>query len=361
MPEIEPNPRIEVTIGWGTIFKILSAILLAFLAIHLWRVAELMILALLIAIAFRPLVVWTRKRGWPHWINTILAALILFGSTALILLVIVPTIGEQGTALIKNLPQLREQALRMLPASGPVRDAANEVLNSPTLSNPGPLVSRILAWGAMAIQSLLEFFVVLVIAVYLVADGERVLNWLLAFFPERHRRKMADASPEIGAVVSHYMVGQVITSVLCGLYAFGVMVLLHVPNAALLGVMAAVFDVLPLIGVFLFAIPALGMALTVSPATAGLVGLLYGAYHVVENYFIVPKVYGDRLRLSTLTVLVCCLVGAVLAGVVGVIIILPIVACYPIIEKIWLRPYLEGDTVRKHAEIDAKAHPDKKE
>jgi predicted PurR-regulated permease PerM len=84
--------------------------------------------------------------------------------------------------------------------------------------------------------------------------------------------------------------------------------------------------------------------------------LLYGAYHLAENYFIVPKVYGNRLRLSTLTVLIACLAAAALAGVIGVIIALPLVACYPIVERIWLRPCLEGDTVRKHEQVDAEHH-----
>jgi predicted PurR-regulated permease PerM len=89
------------------------------------------------------------------------------------------------------------------------------------------------------------------------------------------------------------------------------------------------------------------------------VALLYAAYHVVENYFIVPKVYGDRLRLSTLTVLVCCLAAGLLAGVAGVILVLPIVASYPILERIWLQPYLQRGTVQKHDQIEAEEHPEK--
>ena len=65
---------------------------------------------------------------------------------------------------------------------------------------------------------------------------------------------------------------------------------LHVPNATLLAAMAAVFDILPLIGFFLAIIPALIIAISVSPGTAGLVLLFYTAYHLIENYLIVPRV-----------------------------------------------------------------------
>jgi predicted PurR-regulated permease PerM len=144
--------------------------------------------------------------------------------------------------------------------------------------------------------------------------------------------------------------------VLCGLYAFIVLALFRVPNAGFLAIIAAIFDVLPLIGFFLFTIPAMAMALTVSPGTALLVGVFYGAYHLVENYFIVPKVYGNRLRLSTLTVLISCLAAGMIAGVIGVIIVLPAVASYPVLERYWLRPHLEPDTVQKHVAIDVEEH-----
>jgi predicted PurR-regulated permease PerM len=152
------------------------------------------------------------------------------------------------------------------------------------------------------------------------------------------------------------MAGQLITSLLCAGYVFGMLTLLHVPNALLLAVLAGIFDVLPIIGFFPAVVPAAAVALTVAPGTAFLVFVLYFAYHLIENYFIVPKIYGNRLRLSTLTVLVACLAGALLAGVTGAIAILPIVACYPIIERIWLRPLLEPDTVTTHEAIDEHEH-----
>jgi predicted PurR-regulated permease PerM len=210
------------------------------------------------------------------------------------------------------------------------------------------------------VVALFEFFMVLIFAIYFVADGERLYRWLVAFLPEKDRRKMAAASDEFASVASHYIIGQLITSALCAAYAFGVLQVLHVPNAALLAIIAGIFDVLPLIGFFLFTIPAVAVALSVSPTTAGIVAILYGAYHLFENYFIVPKVYGDRLKLSMLAVLVACLSAGLVAGVVGVIIVLPLVACYPVIERYWLRRHLQPDTVDKHVALEDDEEPSNK-
>jgi predicted PurR-regulated permease PerM len=360
--ELAPRPskqserrQIEITISWVTILKMLTAGALTYLAIKLWPLLALLLLALLIAITLFPILHWTRRRGWPDWCGILLIGVLLFVSVGLFAGILIPTIGSEGAGLIKKLPSFQHEVVARIPE--PLRDATNQLFESASFSNPEPLMKHFLAWGTVALEGLGQFLVVLVLAVYFVADGERVYRWLLAFLPESHRRKTGEASLEIGTVVSSYMIGQLITSLFCGIFAFTILSVLHVPNAALLAVIAAVFDILPLIGFFLAIIPALIIAASNSAVTAGLVLLLYGAYHLVENYFIVPKVYGDRLRLSTLTVLVSCMAAALVAGVVGAIVILPIVASYPIVERIWLRRHLEADTVTKHDQIEAEEHP----
>lgn len=295
-----PRRTIEIAVSWVTILKVLAAALLTYLAVELWPLLALLLLALLIAITLFPILHWTRRRRWPDWSGILLIALLLFVSVALFAGILIPTIGNQGAEIIKKLPSFQQETVARLPSS--LRDAGTKLFESASFSNPEPLMKQFLAWGTVAVQGLGEFLIVLVLAVYFVADGERVYRWLLAFLPEVHRNKAGEASLEIGMVVSSYMIGQLITSLLCGVYVFIILSVLHVPSAALLAVIAGVFDILPLIGFFLSIIPAVIIAVSVSPVTAGLVFVLYVAYHLIENYFIVPKVYGDQLRLSTLTV-----------------------------------------------------------
>jgi predicted PurR-regulated permease PerM len=346
--------RIAITITWGALLKIGAAALLAYTMVFLWRLEQLLLLSVIIAIAFRPLLQCTEKRGWPRWTGVLASGFIMLGLTAAVIGILIPTIGNEGVGFVKRLPELKEELLRHLARIGPLRNLVEPTLNDPAFSDPEPMVKHLMAWGSRALEHTIEFFLVLILAIYFVADGPRIYQWVVAFLPPRHREKMAEASDDVTSVVGHYVVGQMITSAMASGFAFVVLQLLHVPNAALLAILAGVFDLLPIIGFFLFMFPAVLLALTVSPAAALTVAVLYTAYHLVENYFIVPKVYGNRLRLSTLTVLITCLVAGLLAGVVGVIIALPIVSCYPIIERIWLRPHLEHDTVQKHERIDAK-------
>jgi predicted PurR-regulated permease PerM len=77
MPESATEPRkVEITISWGTIFKILLAIVIATLGMRLWPFAELLLLALLIALAFRPLMLWVERHGWPKWVGLTISGLL---------------------------------------------------------------------------------------------------------------------------------------------------------------------------------------------------------------------------------------------------------------------------------------------
>ncbi len=113
--------------------------------------------------------------------------------------------------------------MKHLPEGGPAREAADKLLNAAWFSDPEPLLKSFLQWGRVALEALAQFLIMIVIAIYFLIDGERVYHWLLAFFPERQRRKTAVAVPEIASVVCSYMAGQLITSLLCGCYAFAVL------------------------------------------------------------------------------------------------------------------------------------------
>ena len=135
--------------------------------------------------------------------------------------------------------------------------------------------------------------------------------------------------------------------------------MLGVPAVVPLAILAGLCDVIPVVGVILATVPAVLLALTVSPATAGIVLVCYVGYHIFETYYLVPRIYGQRLRLSTLAVLLALLAGHTLQGVLGAVLVLPLVAAYPIIERIWLASYLSPEVVKDHsalAKSDADTH-----
>jgi predicted PurR-regulated permease PerM len=343
--------RIEIT--WGSIFRVFLAIVIVGILVTLWPMIELLILAILVAAALYPIIRWVEARNLPRWIGLVTASALLLATSIGFFAFLGPMLLKQSGAAIENVPQLKEELLYHLPAHGPINQMANEALN--TVAGAKPLVSKALDLGKTALIGVVDFGLILIMAIYLLADGPRLLRWIVVFFPARHRPKISEAITEMSGLIVAYIIGQFITSALAGIYVFVMLSLLHVPNALLLGVVAAVFDILPIIGFFLAVLPAMAMGLTISSTTAIMVFVLYGAYHLFENYVVVPRVYGNRLELSTLAVLLAIMAGALLDGVPGAIAILPFVAAYPAIERIFLVEKLAPDTVRKHEQMSATA------
>jgi predicted PurR-regulated permease PerM len=355
-PDQMALPSSEVSVSWISLGRIVLAIAAVCLLIMLGKLFELLFLSTLLALALHQIVLAVVRRGGPRWAGVSVATLIVLVFFTLVVGLLLPMLAKQGSALVNHLPDIQKQVVTRLPSSGPLPDIANKLLQSASFSDPGAIMAKFVTGASLLLQAISEFLVMLVIAIYLLIDGDRIFRWLLAFLPNGQRIKVRKASPRIAEIVSRFIVGQSITSALAGTYAFVVLSVLRVPNATLLAVVAAIFDILPILGFFLFIVPAVGIALTVSPMTGGLVALLYGAYHLLETYFIVPKVYGDQLKLSTLTVLLSCMAGWLLGGVVGAVAILPVVASYPVVEKIWLRPLLQKDTVSTHDQIEEEAN-----
>jgi predicted PurR-regulated permease PerM len=151
-----------------------------------------------------------------------------------------------------------------------------------------------------------------------------------------------------------YVVGNAATSLFATGFVLILLSVLHVPAAFLLALLAGVFDFLPVIGFPLSAAPAILLGMTVSGRTVVIIAGLYVAYHTFENYVIAPRVYGDKLKLSNLAVVLAFAVGAQIGGVIGALIALPVAAVYPSVERIWLRDQLGEQVVEEHRAIEDK-------
>ncbi|HEX4441537.1 MAG TPA: AI-2E family transporter [Thermoanaerobaculia bacterium] len=340
----------------ATIIKILLTLALVWAILRVVPTLILLLFAILLAVTLSPLVERMEKKGISRAVavGIVTAALVLIAAAVVIWLV--PPLVSQTAAVIDNFHALKARAQGRVGPDHPVlARLVTQILELPDSPEVARSLKGPLFWGQFAVETVAGGAMLFIIALYLLADGKRTYAWLLAYVPRRHRRKMGLMLPEVSQVVISYVQGQIITSTLLGGYALVVLTLLHVPAAIPLAVLAAICDVLPVVGVIISIAPAMLFALTVSPLKAAAVFALYLAYHALENSVIIPRVYGQRLRVSTPVVLMALLLGGSLYGVVGAVLALPLVAAYPIVERIWLHEYLSDEVVADHAVLERAA------
>jgi predicted PurR-regulated permease PerM len=349
VPAAEPSPqRIEVHIPLSTYLQVACALLCAYAVYVLWPLLLLVFLALFLAVTLNAFVDWLDSKRITHWVSLLLVIGGVGTALGVGMALLIPALINQAANFSHNFPQLRAEVLDQIPVGWGVRNNLAHLLDTANWSAADPWLGHFVSAGGVAINGISEIALVLVIGLYLLIDGAGTYEWLLAFFSPLHRRKLRITGQEISEVIFGYVAGQVITSMLVMIFTYLVLSVLQVPGALTLAILAGILDILPILGFIISTVPAFLLALTVSPKTALIVLILYLAFHVLENYFIVPRVYGKNLRLSTLTVLLGLLVGVLLAGIAGSLAALPLIASYAAIERIWLKPFLRDGVSEKH-------------
>ena len=338
--------RLALEIPWSTLWKLIAAVALVWLWLQLVQIVLVLVVAVLLAVTLDPVVRWFERRGWARWAGTLVVSLALLATVGGFLWLTWSSLSDQAQYVAQHLSTLERQATHALP--GWLRNVAG--------TSPSDIESRLGPYAVRFVKSALSAVVVtalgFILTVYLLLEGRPTRDWLLAFVPIDKRAKAHKTLEECEQVVFGYVAGNVATSIFATIFVLVSLSILKVPAALLLAVLAGLCDFVPVLGFILSGLPALALATTVSAKTALAVVILYACYHGAENYLIAPYVYGDRLKLSNLAVILAFAVGAALAGVIGALIALPIAAIYPSVERIWLRKQVGEETVREHRVIE---------
>ena len=338
---------VDLRIPFTTLLKVALTLLLCVCVIKLWPVILMIIVAILLAVMLDPLVVFGERHRVRRGIGVIAIALVLLGLLAVFFIVLVPHMTAQIGDITKQLPLLERTFAARFPAAAPYL----KTLHGGAPPELKTWLSRGLIFGKYAIEGITAAIFVLVLALYLLIEGRTAFEWLISLAPKSKRSRFRQTAVEMSGVILAYMRGQVITCFICAGWAYLVLILLHVPAALPLALIAFIADLVPVVGTIAMTVPAVMLAMTQGPVNALLVLAGYMLYHFVESYFIIPRVYGKQMRLSTLTVLLAIMIGGSLQGAAGAILILPFVAAYPIVERLWLRDQLPEDTVERHEEL----------
>lgn len=222
-------------------------------------------------------------------------------------------------AFAKNLPVLVQQAKN---GQGWAGRLINElhlhnwiVKNAPKLSQLATsLADPALHLGAAAVSTIFKVVTILMLTYFLLLDLPKIWRGTLSLLPEPRARRVARVAHEASLGVTGYMAGNIATSVVAGLVVFVSMLAFGVPFAGLLGLWAAIVDLLPIIGGLLAFFPAVLLALLHAPSAGIGVAVICVIYWQIENHVLNPIVMSRTVRMSKLLILVAVVIGATLGG-----------------------------------------------
>ena len=330
-------------VSWRAIAKLVAAVALVWAWLQLWQFVMVVVVAIIIAVSLHPVVRYLERHRVPRWLGAFGSVLVLAAIAAAVIAATWMTIAEQFDFIRQNVTTFYRQMRTSFPG-------IERFLPS---TEQGGLGQYAVTFGRSVATAAGMFVVALVLTVYMLIEWKPTLEWMLAFVPQEHRPKVQRTLDAARESVFSYVVGNALTSLVTAVATFVALVALKVPAALVLAIIAGLFDFIPVVGFLLSLGITAVMAATVStPAVIGVIAF-YLVFNAIENYFIIPKVYGRELAMSNLAVLVAVAVGGQLGGVMGALLALPIAATYPIVERIWLRDRLGEDTVEIHNRLSA--------
>lgn len=317
-------------------------------------------LALILALPVRLL-----ARIMPRGLAIPLTLLALLLAFALALVALVPVVIDQLTALVAAAPGLAAEAdrqllalLEPLRARGYLPASPDQVLDTIQrgLATRGQaLGERALGGIAAALGgafgTVLQLFGVIFVAVYLLTDIRRIKALYLRLVPSPYRDDAATLWDALERSLARYLGGLAISVTAQGALAWLGLALLGVPYAALLGLWMAASAVIPYLGAWLGAIPAVLLALFVSPLTALLTVLLYVGINAIEGNLLTPRIQGQAVNVHPLLIFLTTIAGGQLFGLAGVVLAVPLLALLRVlydffVARLYVAPLAPPDSGR---------------
>ncbi|EMF0045991.1 AI-2E family transporter [Enterococcus hirae] len=310
---------------FSPVLKMLSAILLPLLVAGFFYYM------------FDPVVVFLEKRKIPRVYGYILTLVVLVVLAVLAIMNVIPQLAEQTIQLTKSLPMYAEETSKWLNELAQREEIKNfnieEQLASAnlSLSNLFNIVLVSLSSSVSKVFSfMMQFFVLLFtvpfILLFMFKDGHKFIDPLAKFFPQGIRGEVRQTVKELNETLSAYISSTIVDAVIIGIMSFIAMTIFKQPYSLLLAVFCGITNIIPYVGPFIGAVPAVIVGLFVSPFQALYMALSILVIQQLDGNVIKPLLFGKNMNMHPLTIILVLIGAGSVAGILGMLICIPVYA-----------------------------------
>ena len=302
------------------------------------------VMATLIALLLNPLVMALKRLKIPRGIGATFVYLGFLALLVLVLILAVPPLAGQLNNLLDRLPQFEADfrawlagVEEYLAGRNIVMDLVGEMdrIGEWIAGESAGIAGALFNVGVGVVGGIANFIIIVITSLYMLIDGRRIFRFLVRLVPGDEATGQTYLMG-LQTAFTRYIKGQVLLGVAVGLASgLGVWMLgwrvINIwpegaPYALLFGVWAGVTELIPYVGPWLGAIPPVLLALFHSPGAAIWVAVIYFTIQQLEGHILVPNIMGASLGVHPLVVIFAVLAGAQIAGILGMLAVLPILA-----------------------------------
>ncbi len=309
------------------------------------------IIAMIVSYVLNPVVTMLHERKVPRTAAVLLIYAVFCAALAVILVNVIPMFKEQMDELNRHVPDLTYRAESLvsdlnntsfLPDS--IRDGMNKSIYQME-KKLSDTVSHFINNIGSVVNAVFIAFIIPFLAFYILKDFDLFERTVITYVPKSHRKHAVRLLKDIDTALGSYIRGQFIVCIIVGILAYIGYIIVGLPYPLLLASIVSVTNIIPYLGPFFGAAPALLVASTISMKMVLFVVIVNMACQVLEGNVVSPQVVGRTLHIHPLAIIFALLVGGEIAGIVGMILAVPIFAALKVIVQHIFAYYVRRKTI----------------
>lgn len=305
-------------------------------------------IALVVVYLLNPLVGRLQRRGIRRGLGVALIYAAFVAVVVAVLSALVPVVVRQVTGLIDTLPAYIEKATAAINRFAARRGSHLRInltsaeIQRTVLNNRDAIISflgGVRSFASSMLHVLVTLIIGFILSIYLLLDLPKIQRAVVVVIPDARRSDITMLAEKVGRALGGFFRGQLLVAAFVGTASAIGLTLVKVPFAVVIGIIAGIFNLVPLIGPFIGAIPAVMVSLlSGEPKRALYAAIVLLVVQQIDNHIISPNVMGRTVRLHPITVMLALLAGGTIAGIFGMLLVIPGVAAVKIVgQHFWER------------------------
>lgn len=296
------------------------------------------LVAVIISYLLNPVVNLLATRGVPRSVAVLLIYSLFISAIAIVLTNLVPLFNAQLGELAEHLPEWNRRVQSWIDQYNHSKDSLPDSVRLGVEKSLDRLESAITDGVGNLMDSLgttlNQLFLVLIIpflAFYMLKDVDVIGKAVITLLPVRRRKDVLHLFRDVDEALGNYIRGQLLVCLGVGIMAYVGYLIIDLPYALILALLVGIFNVIPYLGPFFGAIPALLVALSISPEKVVAVIVVNLLVQMLEGNILSPQIVGKTLHMHPLFIIFSLLVGGEMGGIIGLILAVPFFAVAKVI------------------------------
>ncbi len=329
-----PKATSTINLSYTSIIRVIVVLAIVALIYIIWDALALLFVAIIFSAAVDPWVDWLQQYKFPRAASILMIYIILLAIFSLVIVLMIPPITEQIGQIINNFPGYYEKismgvhSLQDRVASENSQIANDSIVNA--LENLSTTLAQTTRSIFVTITSifggLFSLLMVLVMTFYVTVEEDALKKFVKIITKPKYRSYIMNLIDRMQLKIGLWLRGQLMLSLVVGILTYIGLSILGVKYALLLAIVAGIFEIIPYLGPWLSAIPAVIVTFSDSFTKVILVAIVYLFIQQLENHLIVPKLMHRMVGLNPIVVIMAILIGFKLGGAVGGLIGVPVAA-----------------------------------